>query len=152
MNVWMDRAVGGRQDRPGGAYPPGWSWRFLGERNSGERPLGDRHERRLRVWQIGTECLMKPAEVDGVLGAATRQQGGADVRAGDGRGEVRLERAEVFALIGRESGDDHTVHPELERAAAKRMGATTYELDSGHVPMLSQPVRVLDVICTAAAV
>ena len=32
----------------------------------------------------------------------------------------------------------------------KRMGATTYELDSSHVPMLSQPERVIDVIRTAA--
>jgi pimeloyl-ACP methyl ester carboxylesterase len=46
---------------------------------------------------------------------------------------------------------DHTVHPDLERAMAKRMGATTYELDSSHVPMLSQPERVLDVIRTAAS-
>jgi pimeloyl-ACP methyl ester carboxylesterase len=46
--------------------------------------------------------------------------------------------------------NDHSVHPELERAAAKRMGATTYEFDSSHVPMLSQPDRVLDVIRTAA--
>jgi pimeloyl-ACP methyl ester carboxylesterase len=45
---------------------------------------------------------------------------------------------------------DHTVHPDLERAMAKRMGATTYELDSSHVPMLSQPERVIDVIRTAA--
>ena len=45
---------------------------------------------------------------------------------------------------------DHTVHPDLERFFAKRMGATTYELDSSHVPMLSQPDRVLDVIRTAA--
>ena len=30
------------------------------------------------------------------------------------------------------------------------MGATTYELDSSHVPMLSQPERVLDIIRTAA--
>jgi pimeloyl-ACP methyl ester carboxylesterase len=50
------------------------------------------------------------------------------------------------------AANDHTVHPELERAAAKRMGAATYELDSSHVPMLSQPDRVLDVIRTAAAV
>jgi hypothetical protein len=42
------------------------------------------------------------------------------------------------------------VHPDLERFFAKRMNATTYELDSGHVPMLSQPERVLDVIRTAA--
>jgi hypothetical protein len=33
---------------------------------------------------------------------------------------------------------------------AKRMGATTSELDSSHVPMLSQPERVLDVIRAAA--
>ena len=45
---------------------------------------------------------------------------------------------------------DQTVHPELERAMAKRMKATTYELDSSHVPMLSQPERVLEVIRTAA--
>ena len=49
------------------------------------------------------------------------------------------------------ASNDHTVNPELERAAAKRMGATTYELDSSHVPMLSQPDRVLDVIRTAAS-
>jgi len=45
---------------------------------------------------------------------------------------------------------DRTVHPDLERAMAKRMGATTYEIDSSHVPMLSQPERVIDVIRTAA--
>jgi pimeloyl-ACP methyl ester carboxylesterase len=45
---------------------------------------------------------------------------------------------------------DRTVHPDLERAMAKRMGATTTELDSSHVPMLSQPERVLDVIRAAA--
>ena len=46
---------------------------------------------------------------------------------------------------------DRTVHPELQRAAAKRMGATVYEVDSSHVPMLSKPNFVLDVIRTAAA-
>ena len=45
---------------------------------------------------------------------------------------------------------DRTVHPDLERFFAKRMGATTYELDSSHVPMLSQPKSVLDVVRTAA--
>ncbi len=42
------------------------------------------------------------------------------------------------------------MHPDLERAMAKRMGATTYEFDSSHVPMLSQPERVIDVIRAAA--
>jgi pimeloyl-ACP methyl ester carboxylesterase len=47
--------------------------------------------------------------------------------------------------------EDRTVHPELERAAAKRMGATTIEVKSSHVPMLSQPRAVLDVIRKAAS-
>ena len=41
---------------------------------------------------------------------------------------------------------DHTVNPELERAAAERMGATTYEIDSDHVPMMSHPETVLTAI------
>ena len=46
--------------------------------------------------------------------------------------------------------NDKTVHPDLERAAAKRMGATTIEIDSSHVPMLSHPKVVIDVIRKAA--
>jgi pimeloyl-ACP methyl ester carboxylesterase len=45
---------------------------------------------------------------------------------------------------------DRTVHPELQRSAAKRMGATIVEVDSSHVPMLSKPGAVLDVIRAAA--
>jgi pimeloyl-ACP methyl ester carboxylesterase len=48
------------------------------------------------------------------------------------------------------ANQDRTVHPDLERFAADRMGATTYEIDSSHVPMLSHPDLVLDVIRTAA--
>jgi pimeloyl-ACP methyl ester carboxylesterase len=48
------------------------------------------------------------------------------------------------------AAEDRTVHPDLERFAAKRMGATTVELRSSHVPMLSQPQAVLDVIRNAA--
>ena len=46
--------------------------------------------------------------------------------------------------------NDRTVHPDLERFVAKRMKATTHEFDSSHVPMLSQPALVLDVIRKAA--
>ena len=45
--------------------------------------------------------------------------------------------------------EDRTVQPELQRFVAKRMGATTVELGSSHVPMLSQPQAVLDVIRNA---
>jgi pimeloyl-ACP methyl ester carboxylesterase len=47
--------------------------------------------------------------------------------------------------------NDRTVHPDLERFVAKRMGATTYEVDSSHVPMLSKPKIVMDVIRAAAS-
>ena len=46
--------------------------------------------------------------------------------------------------------NDRTVQPELQRFAAKRMGAKTYEVSSSHVPMLSNPSLVIDVIRTAA--
>jgi pimeloyl-ACP methyl ester carboxylesterase len=46
--------------------------------------------------------------------------------------------------------NDRTVQPELERFCAKRMKATSYEVDSSHVPMLSNPSVVIDVILTAA--
>src|SRR5438094_7764115 len=46
--------------------------------------------------------------------------------------------------------EDRTVHPDLERFAAKRMGATTSEVKSSHVPMLSHPDFVINVIRAAA--
>jgi pimeloyl-ACP methyl ester carboxylesterase len=49
------------------------------------------------------------------------------------------------------ANNDQTVHPDLERASAKRMGAATYDVDSSHVPMLSHPGFVLDVIRAATA-
>ena len=48
------------------------------------------------------------------------------------------------------ANNDRTVQPDLERFVAKRMGAHTYDVDSSHVAMLSQPDFVLDVIRTAA--
>ena len=46
--------------------------------------------------------------------------------------------------------NDCTVQPELQRFVAKRMGATIYDVDSRHVPMLSNPSLVIDAIRTAA--
>ena len=48
------------------------------------------------------------------------------------------------------ANNDRTVHPDLQRFAAKRMGATIHAVDSSHVPMLSNPKLVIDVIRTAA--
>jgi len=46
--------------------------------------------------------------------------------------------------------NDGAVHPELQRFVAKRMRATISEVNSSHVPMLSNPDPVIDVIRTAA--
>ncbi|MCK9689191.1 alpha/beta fold hydrolase [Scleromatobacter humisilvae] len=46
---------------------------------------------------------------------------------------------------------DHTVHPELQRFLATRMKARITEVESSHVPMLSKPELVIDVIRKAAA-
>ena len=53
----------------------------------------------------------------------------------------------TFYIVG---ANDQTVHPELERFVAKRMNAKITELQSSHVPMLSQPERVYEVIVDAA--
>ena len=46
--------------------------------------------------------------------------------------------------------NDQSVHPDLERTAAKRMNATVTEVASSHVAMLSHPDVVLKVIRDAA--
>ena len=46
---------------------------------------------------------------------------------------------------------DETIPPDVERDLAKRMGAETRVLESSHVPMLSQPAAVAEVIAKAAA-
>jgi pimeloyl-ACP methyl ester carboxylesterase len=46
--------------------------------------------------------------------------------------------------------NDRTIQPDLERFLAKRMNAKTVEADSSHVPMLSTPSVVIDVIRDAA--
>jgi len=42
------------------------------------------------------------------------------------------------------------INPDLERYKAKLMKATTIELDSSHVPMITQPNKVADFIIQAA--
>jgi len=45
---------------------------------------------------------------------------------------------------------DQTIPPDAERQFAKRMGATTVEIASNHVAMVSHPEEVLNLIKTAA--
>ena len=48
------------------------------------------------------------------------------------------------------STDDRTINPELQRFLAKRMNATTIELASSHVSLLSHPREITDLILSAA--
>lgn len=48
------------------------------------------------------------------------------------------------------AAQDGVINPDLERFKAKLIKATTIELKSGHVPMISQPKKVTDFIITAA--
>jgi pimeloyl-ACP methyl ester carboxylesterase len=45
---------------------------------------------------------------------------------------------------------DQTISPDLERFLAKRMNATTVELDAGHLAMVSRSKEVADLIIEAA--
>ncbi|NQD96161.1 alpha/beta hydrolase, partial [Pseudomonas sp. CrR25] len=45
--------------------------------------------------------------------------------------------------------DDRMIHPEVQRSAAKRIGATLTELRTSHVPQQSQPAEVAEVILKA---
>ena len=48
------------------------------------------------------------------------------------------------------STEDRTIDPGLERFLAKRMRATTIELDSSHVSLVSHPKEIADLILLAA--
>ena len=45
---------------------------------------------------------------------------------------------------------DHTIPPQAERVMARRAGATTVEVNSSHVPMISKPLSVIALIKQAA--
>jgi len=49
------------------------------------------------------------------------------------------------------SSEDRTINPDLERFMAKRMGATTIELRSSHVSLISHPQEIADLILKAAS-
>jgi len=48
------------------------------------------------------------------------------------------------------STEDRTINPDLERFLAKRMNATTIEIASSHLSLLSHPKQVADLILSAA--
>jgi len=98
-----------------------------------------------RLWlsRDGIECFagdLTPAE-KGVVWA-TQFPPAADLFAGDAPGVAWKTKPSWYIVATK----DRTVQPDLERFLAKRMNATTYEIESSHVVMLAHPDFVLDVI------
>ena len=48
------------------------------------------------------------------------------------------------------SRQDRTISPELQRFLATRMNATTAEIDSGHLSLITHPQEVTQLILDAA--
>jgi pimeloyl-ACP methyl ester carboxylesterase len=48
------------------------------------------------------------------------------------------------------STQDRTINPDLERFMAKRMGATTIEVNSSHLSLISHPDEITRLILEAA--
>jgi pimeloyl-ACP methyl ester carboxylesterase len=102
-----------------------------------------------RIWMLpdGVECFAGDLpEAEQQLVWATHYAPAADLFSRDAPGVAWRSKPSWYIR----STSDRTVHPDLEQFLAERMGATTYTLDSSHVPMLSQPDVVVDVIRTAA--
>jgi len=87
------------------------------------------------------------SEADQKLVWATHYPPDVNLFTGDRSGPPAWKTKPSWSIVAKQ---DRTVQPDLERFLAKRMGATVTELDSSHVPMLSQPHAVLDVIIKAA--
>jgi len=49
------------------------------------------------------------------------------------------------------STEDRTINPDLQRFMAKRMGATTVEVQASHLSLISRPVEITSLILKAAA-
>ena len=102
-----------------------------------------------RVWMLpkGVECFAGDlSEQEQQLVWATQGAPAADLFSRNAPGTAWRSKPSWYIVATK----DRTVQPELQRFIAKRMGATTYETNSSHVPMLSNPSLVIDVIRTAA--
>jgi pimeloyl-ACP methyl ester carboxylesterase len=102
-----------------------------------------------RIWLLpdGIECFAGDLpEAEQQLVWATQYVPDAGLFSRDAEGVAWRSKPSWYIV----ANNDRTVHPDLERFVAERMGATTYDVDSSHVPMLSHPDLVTDVIRTAA--
>jgi pimeloyl-ACP methyl ester carboxylesterase len=102
-----------------------------------------------RIWLLpdGIDCFAGDLpETEQRLVWATHYAPAADLFARNAEGVAWRSKPSWYIR----ATNDRTVHPDLQRFVAERMAATTHDLDSSHVPMLSHPDVVLDVIRAAA--
>jgi pimeloyl-ACP methyl ester carboxylesterase len=101
-----------------------------------------------RIWLIpeGIECFAGDlSEQEKKLVWATQFAPAADLFNAKVGGTAWRSKPSWYIV----AKNDRTVHPDMQRFVAKRMSATTTEVASSHVPMLSHPDLVIDVIRTA---
>lgn len=102
-----------------------------------------------RIWlrPDGVACFAGDlSEEEQKLVWATHMAPAADLMTRNAPGVAWKSKASSYIV----ANNDRTVHPDLQRFAAKRMNAKTHAVNSSHVPMLSHPDVVIDVIRTAA--
>ena len=119
-------------------------------------PAVDRKFRAALVERVAAHGFGKIMESGQRAGGLARARKHAVARKGSDRSrDIFDQKLEGVAWRTKPSwyivgANDRTVNPDLERAAAKRMGATTYEFETSHVPMVSRPDLVLGVVRDAA--
>jgi pimeloyl-ACP methyl ester carboxylesterase len=102
-----------------------------------------------RIWMLpaGVECFAGDlSEQDKKVVWATHFAPAADLFTQKLDGVAWRSKPSSYVV----ATNDRTVQPELQRFLAKRMGAATTEVASSHVPMLSHPDLVINVIRAAA--
>ena len=102
-----------------------------------------------RIWMFpeGVECLAGDLSAqDKAVVWATHCAPAADLFDAQVRGAAWKTKPSWYIV----ANQDRTVEPDLQRFFARRIAATTYEIQSSHMVMLSHPEFVLDVIRQAA--
>jgi pimeloyl-ACP methyl ester carboxylesterase len=102
-----------------------------------------------RVWlrPEGVECFAGDlSEQEQKIVYATHYAPAADLFSRNAPGAAWKSKPTWYIV----ANNDRSVHPDLQRFVAKRMGASVHAIDSSHVPMLSHPSFVVDVIRAAA--
>jgi pimeloyl-ACP methyl ester carboxylesterase len=101
------------------------------------------------IWMFpeGVECLCGDLSAqDKAVMWATHRAPAADLFDAEVRTAAWRTKPSWYIV----ANQDRTVDPDLQRFYAKRIAATTYEIKSSHMVMLSKPEFVIDVIRQAA--